>query len=78
MNRKKIEFNVVSIISSILKCDVNPNSTRDELEDWDSLKHIEIVFTLEDALGIQFSEEIIPTLDSIPKIIAAAEELNAS
>lgn len=35
---------------------------------WDSLKHMQIVFALEDRFGIEFTEEQIPKLDSVRSI----------
>jgi acyl carrier protein len=36
--------------------------------DWDSLRHVELVFALEDTLGIRFDENEIPTLLSLETI----------
>jgi acyl carrier protein len=44
---------------------------RADVPEWDSLKHMEIVFALEDRFGIQFDESEFPTLDT-PVAIAAA------
>jgi acyl carrier protein len=40
------------------------NPTRGEVEKWDSLVHMEIVFMLEDAFGVRFSEDEIARLGS--------------
>jgi acyl carrier protein len=44
---------------------------RAHVEQWDSLKHMEIVFALEDRYGVQFDESEFQALDS-PTAIAAA------
>ena len=53
-----------------------PQSTAFELSrgtvpQWDSLKHMEIVFALEDRYGVQFDESEFAALDS-PAAIGAA------
>lgn len=42
---------------------------------WDSMKHIEIITTLEEELGISFNIEDIPKLTSMVKIIEAIKNL---
>lgn len=73
MEQKNIEASVVSIISAVLKSDVNLESTRLNTDTWDSLKHIEIIFAVEDELGVQFAEEELPVLDSVKKIVEMAK-----
>lgn len=72
MPRDAIETKVVYILSTILRLPVNPGTTREALAQWDSLKHIEIVFAIEDELGIQFSEVELSELDSVARIVDAA------
>lgn len=42
---------------------------------WDSMKHIEIITTLEEELNISFNIEDIPKLTSMKKIIEAIKNL---
>lgn len=44
---------------------------------WDSMKHIEVIMTLEEELGISFPPEQIPLLTSASEIIARVKELGA-
>ena len=44
---------------------------------WDSLKHIEVVFALENALNIRFSEEQIPDLRDVRSIVEIAGAIGA-
>lgn len=44
---------------------------RSRLHQWDSLKHMEIVFALEEQLGVEFSESEMPSLDSLEAIVEA-------
>ena len=47
---------------------------RADLAQWDSLKHVEIVFALEDQFGVRFDESEFATLDSVPAIAAAVRK----
>lgn len=72
MNRNDVEETVISILNIVLKCDVNSSATRENMPKWDSLKHIEIVFAVEDELNIQFPENDIAELNSVENIVDKA------
>jgi len=44
---------------------------REHLDAWDSLKHMEIVFALEDRYGVRFDESEFSALDTSAAITAA-------
>lgn len=69
MKVEDIERSVISVIAGVLRGVIDVNSSRSSLEAWDSLKHIEIVFALEDEFGIEFDEECIPNLDCVRSIV---------
>lgn len=52
--------------------------TRDSEATWDSLKHVELIFMLEERFGIQFSEEEMAALRSSDEIVQAIEEKRAA
>jgi acyl carrier protein len=72
MQRSAIEAKVVAVLSTILKQPVDALTERAALAQWDSLKHIEIVFALEEELGIEFSEAELLELDSVKRIVDTA------
>jgi acyl carrier protein len=78
MNRDQIEATVLSVLSKVLKHDVDQQCSRENTPDWDSLKHIEVVFAVEDELGIQFPEDVIPKIDSVARIVSVAESFYAT
>lgn len=78
MNRDQIKAAVLSVLSTVLKCEVDDEGSRQNLPQWDSLKHIEVIFAIEDELNLQFPEEILPDLISVKYIIEAAETLYAT
>lgn len=68
---------VLEILSTLLDKDIKESSdvSMDNCELWDSMKHIEIISTLEDELEISFNIEDIPKLTSVEKILKAVKEL---
>jgi len=58
-----------------LGCPVDPGFRREEQAAWDSLKHIEVIFALEDRFGVQFSEADMQQMDSLGKITQRVGEL---
>lgn len=58
--------------------DVSQPLTRENLEDWDSLKHMEIIFAVEAATGLVFSEEQIIAIKSIDDLRRMLGTLHAS
>jgi len=75
MEHAHIEQQVVNAIGTVLKrrfASVD-EITRQRVNEWDSLKHMEIMFVLEDELEVEFGEEELADLDSAAKIIAAIE-----
>jgi len=52
--------------------------SRDSEAGWDSLKHVELIFMLEERFGIQFSEEEMAELRSSDQIVQSIEEKRAA
>lgn len=75
MNHVREKVN--SIMSAVLKIPVENSSeiTRSETPVWDSLKHVELVFSLEDAFEITFSKDQLANLDTLDKIVDTIEGL---
>ena len=71
---------VASVLSLAIGRPVSPDRdlTRDECAEWDSLKHVEFVFMLEDRFGVQFPEEVMPALSSLDRVVAEVERLLAA
>ena len=68
MDKNEIQKKIIEIISIILKDKVNVNSSRQVHENWDSLKHLEILFAIEDEFQVNFLEDSLDKLDSIENI----------
>ena len=52
--------------------------SRERLEGWDSLKHVEILLAVEEACGVQFSEDEFAELASLAGIVAAVQAHHAA
>jgi acyl carrier protein len=80
MNRIQIEQTVLAVLTTILKRPFSDSTdiTRQSTANWDSLKHIEIMFALEEELGTEFSEEELVSLDSVAKIVEAVSAKHAA
>ena len=61
----------VEILSILLGVEIRENSdiSMQNSENWDSMKHIEIITTIEDELGVSFEIEDIPNLTSVALIL---------
>ncbi|HWV18537.1 MAG TPA: acyl carrier protein [Rhodocyclaceae bacterium] len=71
MSRDQVQSEILAILNAVLKREATPDSSRKNLPQWDSLKHVEIIFAVEDAFGVQFSEEELFELDSVENIAAS-------
>lgn len=78
MDRDQIEQVVVKTLSAALKCEVDRNTSRQNTPQWDSLKHIDAVFTLEEELNLEFSEQEMVEMDSVAKIVELVLHRNAA
>lgn len=75
-----IDTVVAEVMTAVLQQPVGPDEDfrREDEERWDSLKHIEIIFALEAALGVQFTEEDISRINSISALKAKLIELKTT
>lgn len=77
MDRARIEREVCEVIGAVLQQGgpVPGDSRRDGLGAWDSLKHVEVMFALEDHFQVRFSEADLEGLDGVPAIVSRLEPL---
>ena len=68
---KEILATILEIDQSDVKNDTNP----DTVSSWDSLRHMKLVFSIEDEYDIQFSDDQIIQLTDVGKIINCIKEL---
>jgi acyl carrier protein len=77
MDKNGIQGGVCEVIGVVLELGrpVDPGFCREEQPAWDSLKHIEIIFALEDRFSVQFSEADMQQMESVAKITQRIAEL---
>ncbi|TFW06312.1 acyl carrier protein [Oxalobacteraceae bacterium OM1] len=73
MNRNDIENTLLKVLSAVLKREFSPGTAldRSSINEWDSLKHVEIMFAVEDEFSVSFTEEELAELDNVERIVNA-------
>lgn len=61
-------FSVVAEVLEVPSTAVTLQTSAATEERWDSLRHMQIVFAVEDAFGVHFRDEEIPLLTSVQAI----------
>jgi acyl carrier protein len=54
---------------------ISGDSSPDTIEEWDSLKHMNLVLALEEEFGIQFTDEQIVEMLSVELIVEVMNEI---
>jgi acyl carrier protein len=78
MEFEAIEQQIVEIVATFLGRSVTSGASRELDADWDSLKHIQIIFAVEDRFGIQMSEEEMSKCDTVKRLVEAVERHRAA
>lgn len=68
---------VIKIISQIMNVPIeqlDESSSPDTVENWDSLKHVNLVLELENEFSIAFSEEEVLDIFSVKNIVEILEK----
>jgi acyl carrier protein len=66
-----VERNVEQVIADVLQMPptmVNDELAMQDVEVWDSLKHMELIVSLEETFGLQLTFEEIVTMQNVGKI----------
>lgn len=69
MKKEDVQKKTIYVLEGVLKVSVNSNTSRENISCWDSLKHIELIFLLEDVFNVQFDENEIANLNSVDEIV---------
>ncbi len=75
MQRQEIETIVCQILSNVLQMEINPGEVigRENISEWDSLKHMELLFSIEEKFDMQFTEEELAQMNSLEQIVTRLE-----
>lgn len=71
MTRSEVETTVRSILESALARPIQPGEDVRRIREagWDSIKHIEVLFMIEEEFGVTFLPDEIAALDSMNGIV---------
>jgi len=72
----ELDTRVREAMSKVLKRPVNGSEfiDRDTEPKWDSLKHVELLFSLEDVFSIKFDEKELAELNNIDALVESIEK----
>ena len=73
----KIEERIINVMSAVFEIPANKidkESSPDNIESWDSLKHMNIVVALEEEFNIQFTDDEIIELINMKLILVIIRE----
>jgi acyl carrier protein len=65
---------VVGAMLDIDPASVGPDTSTDTVDQWDSVRHMNLIIALEDAFGITIPDEEVASLTSYPIIRLVVEE----
>lgn len=71
---KERVFKVISQIMNVPINTVNEDSSPTTIEEWDSLKHMNLILALEEEFGVQFTDEQIVDMVSVEKIVKTIQD----
>jgi acyl carrier protein len=52
---------------------VNPDTSRRDVADWDSVAHVKLILSFEEEFGIRFSEDDISSIQTVGDILRSVE-----
>ena len=77
MTKDDIKTRVRKVLARALKTDpatISDNATQMDLSEWDSVRHMNVILALENDFGVEFEDAELPTLTSVPLMVAAIEK----
>ncbi len=74
MSREAVDRTVREVLATVLGRRIPPGQPVNRAQEgaWDSLAHVNILFSIESELGIQFGAEELEGLNSLDKLVDAA------
>nr|BCX01960.1 MAG: hypothetical protein KatS3mg041_2006 [Bacteroidota bacterium] len=73
MESRSVLDRLLELAVAVLGEPVSPEASRENTEAWNSLRHIELLFAVEEAFGCPIPPELWPQLDSIQAIASWLE-----
>jgi len=80
MTKDEIAARIRVALAKILKTtpeSITDDASQTNLAGWDSVHHMNVVISVENDFGIEFDDDELPTLTSLPLLVAAVEKHTA-
>jgi len=74
MEIKERVLKVFASVFDINKTSLKITDTKDDIETWDSIGHLQLIMTIEENFGIKLKTEEVVGMDSIEKCINIVEQ----
>jgi acyl carrier protein len=77
MTKEEIKERARAALAKTLKVPpetISDNASQVDLSQWDSVRHMNVVLAVENDFDIEFSDAELPTLTSLPLLVAAIEK----
>ncbi len=68
-------YKIISQVFNVPIENINDESSSDDIETWDSLKHMNMVLALEEEFNVQFGEEQVLEMLNVGLIIEILKEI---
>lgn len=62
-------FNTLSSLLNVPPDQLNRESSRDSIQEWDSLKHMHLIMALEEEFGIEFDDREVSALSGAAALL---------
>lgn len=79
MERNEIFKQLNEIFMDILdldECDLTDSTSADDIEEWDSLSHIQLIVAIEKAFGIKFTSQEIMKWNNVGEMVESIIQKN--
>lgn len=77
MERKEIFEKLTEIFRDVMDNDeivLEENTTAEDIEEWDSLTHVQLIEKIEAVLGVKFSAKEMMSWDEVGELVDSIEE----
>lgn len=77
MERKEIYEKLTVIFREVMDNDeivLEENTTAEDIEEWDSLAHVQLIEKIEDVFGLKFSAKEMMSWDDVGEFVDSIEE----
>ena len=76
MTQDEIKDRARAALARVLKVapeTITDTTSQTDLSDWDSVRHMNVVLALENDFDIQFDDDELPKLTSLPQLVSAVQ-----